>query len=69
MGEEVGGGTIMRPPEYGVLPDGCGYLRVYHAIPGKDDPGSVQTVEQAGTEFVVQEVPGVITDVRRNPGG
>jgi carboxyl-terminal processing protease len=69
MGEEVGDGTIMRPPENRILPEGYGYLRVYHVIPEEDDPDFVEIVEQAVTEFVTQDVPGVIIDVRSNPGG
>jgi carboxyl-terminal processing protease len=69
MGEEVGEGTIMRPPEYEVLPEGYGYLRVYHVIPEEDDPDFVEIVEKAVAEFVAQDVPGVIIDVRSNPGG
>jgi carboxyl-terminal processing protease len=69
MGEEVGDSTIMRPPEYRILPEGFGYLRVYHVIPEKDDPDFVEIVEQAVTEFIAQDVQGVIIDVRSNPGG
>ena len=69
MGEEVGDDTIMRPPEYRILPEGYGYLRVYHMIPEDADPDFVEIVEKAVTEFVAQDVLGVLIDVRSNPGG
>jgi carboxyl-terminal processing protease len=69
LGEDVDESTVMRPPEYKVLPEGYGYLRVYHVVPEKDDPDFVEIVKQAVGEFVAQDVPGVIIDVRGNPGG
>ena len=69
MGETLDESIIKQPPEYRILPEGYGYIRVYHLIPDEHDPDFVEIVEQAVTEFVVQDVPGVIIDVRGNPGG
>ncbi len=69
MGEEVDESTIMRPPEYEILPGGYGYIRVYHVVTKEGDPDLVSIVEQAVVEFVEQDVPGIIIDVRGNPGG
>jgi carboxyl-terminal processing protease len=41
---------------------------VYHVRPGAKDPDFVAIAEEAITEFVAQDVPGVIVDVRGNPG-
>lgn len=69
MGEEVDTGAIFKPPEWRILPEGYGYIKVYHVRPGEDDPDFVAIVGQAVAEFVAQDVPGVIIDVRGNPGG
>jgi len=69
MGDEVDESTVKRPPEFRILPEGYGYLRVYHVIPDEHDPDFAGIVQQAVTEFVAQDVPGVVIDVRGNPGG
>ncbi len=69
MGEDVDGSTFGKPPEYEILPEGYGYIRVYHVVLQEGDPDFVAIVEQAVTEFVAQDVPGIIIDVRGNPGG
>jgi carboxyl-terminal processing protease len=69
VGEEVDASAIYKPPEWEILPEGYGYIKVYHVRPGKEDPDFVGIVEEAMTEFVAQDVPGVIVDVRGNPGG
>ena len=69
MGQEADASATLKPPEWQILPAGYGYIRVYHVRPGKDDPDYVDIVEQAVEEFVAQDVPGVIVDVRGNPGG
>jgi carboxyl-terminal processing protease len=69
MGEPLDERAIKQPPEYRILPEGYGYIRVHHVIPDEGDPDFVEIVEQAVTEFVAQDVPGVIIDVRSNPGG
>jgi carboxyl-terminal processing protease len=69
IGDEVDAGTLRLPPDYEILPEGLGYLRVYHEIPDEDDPDFVQIVEQAMVEFTAQDVPGIIIDVRGNEGG
>jgi carboxyl-terminal processing protease len=69
VGEEVDESSVTRPPEYRILPEGYGYIKVYHIRPGDDDPDFVAIVEQAMVEFVAQDVAGVIIDVRGNPGG
>jgi len=69
MGEDVGGIIFGKPPEYEILPEGYGYIRVYDVVLQEGDPDFVAIVEQAVTEFVAQDVPGIIIDVRGNPGG
>jgi carboxyl-terminal processing protease len=69
MGDEVGQGIDMRPPEYRILPEGYGYIKVYHVLQQEADQDSVAIVDQAVAEFVAQDVPGIIIDVRGNPGG
>jgi carboxyl-terminal processing protease len=69
MGEELDERAIKQPPEYKILPEGYGYIRIHHVIPDENDPDFVEIVEQAIIEFVAQDVPGVIIDVRGNPGG
>ncbi len=69
MGEEVDTSEIYKPPEWKILPEGYGYIQVYHIRPGAGDPDFVAIVDQAMAEFVAQNVPGVILDVRGNPGG
>lgn len=69
IGDEVDASALRLPPEYEILPEGFGYLRVYHEIPGEDDPDFVKIVEEAMVEFTAQDVPGVIIDVRGNEGG
>jgi len=69
MGEEVDARATFKPPEWQILPEGYGYIRVYHVRPGKDDPDFVEIVDQALAAFVAQDVPGIIIDVRGNPGG
>ena len=69
LGEEVDVSATRRPPEFTILPEGYGYLRIYHVIPEQDDPDFPGIVQQAVTEFVAQDVPGIIIDVRGNPGG
>jgi len=69
MGEELDASETFKPPEWEILPEGYGYIRVYHIRPGDDDPDFVHIVEQALAEFIAQDVPGVILDVRGNPGG
>ncbi len=60
---------LRKPPEYRVLASGYGYVRVYHLIPEEGDPDFAAIMQQAVNEFNTQEVPGVIIDVRGNPGG
>lgn len=69
MGDEGESNNDMRPPDFSILPEGYGYLHVYHVIPQEGDPDFVAIVDQAINEFVAQDVPGVIIDVRGNPGG
>jgi carboxyl-terminal processing protease len=69
VGEEVDTSAIFKPPEWEILPEGYGYIKVSHVRPGSDDPDFVDIVQQAMTEFVAQDVPGIIIDVRGNPGG
>jgi carboxyl-terminal processing protease len=69
MGEDLDASGTFKPPEWEILPEGYGYIRVYHIRPRDDDPDFVDIVEQALAEFIVQDVPGVILDVRGNPGG
>jgi carboxyl-terminal processing protease len=69
MGEEVDTSATLKPPEWKILPEGYGYIRVYSVIPEKDDPDFVDIVEQAVAAFIAQDVPGVIIDVRSSPGG
>jgi carboxyl-terminal processing protease len=69
MGEEVDMSEIYKPPEWKILPEGYGYIQVYHIRPRDGDPDFVAIVDQAMAEFVAQDVPGVIVDVRGNPGG
>jgi carboxyl-terminal processing protease len=69
MGGDVGGSFYGEPPEYEILPEGYGYIRVHHVVLQEGDPDFVAIVERAVTEFVVQDVPGIIIDVRGNPGG
>jgi carboxyl-terminal processing protease len=69
MGEEADMSEIYKPPEWRILPEGYGYIQVYHIRPQEGDPDFVAIVDQAMAEFVAQDVPGVIIDVRGNPGG
>jgi carboxyl-terminal processing protease len=69
LGDEVDESLVVRPPEYQILPEGYGYIKLYHVRPGDDDPDFAAIVEQAMAEFVEAGVPGVIVDVRGNPGG
>jgi carboxyl-terminal processing protease len=69
MGEEVDTSEIYKPPEWRILPEGYGYIQVYHIRPREGDPDFVGIVDQAMAEFVAQDVPGIIIDVRGNPGG
>jgi carboxyl-terminal processing protease len=69
MGEEVDTSAIYKPPEWEILPEGYGYIQAYHVRPREGDPNFVEIVEQAVAEFAAQDVPGVIIDVRGNPGG
>jgi carboxyl-terminal processing protease len=69
MGEEVDDSATLRPPEYEILPEGYGYIKVYHLRPQEDDPDYAGIVEEALREFMAQDVRGVIIDVRGNPGG
>jgi carboxyl-terminal processing protease len=69
IGDKVEKSALRLPPEYQILPEGFGYLRVYHEIPDEDDPDFVKIVEEAMVEFTAQNVPGIIIDVRGNEGG
>jgi carboxyl-terminal processing protease len=69
VGQEVDESLTLLPPEYGILPEGYGYIRVYHVRPQEGAPDFVAIVEQAVSEFVAHDVPGIIVDVRGNPGG
>ena len=69
MGEEVDTSEIYKPPEWRILPEGYGYIQIYHIRPRDGDPDFVVIVDEAMAEFVAQDVPGVIVDVRGNPGG
>jgi carboxyl-terminal processing protease len=69
VGQEVDESATLLPPEYEILPEGYGYIRVYHVRPQEDAPDFVAIVEQAVSEFVARNVPGIIIDVRGNPGG
>jgi carboxyl-terminal processing protease len=68
-GQKIDERTTLLPPEYEILPEGYGYIRVYHVRPQDDAPDFVAIVEEAVSEFVAQDVPGIIIDVRGNPGG
>jgi carboxyl-terminal processing protease len=68
-GDEVQKSALRLPPEYEILPEGFGYLRVYHEIPDENDPDFVKIVDEAMAEFTAQNVPGIIIDVRGNEGG
>jgi carboxyl-terminal processing protease len=69
MSEEVDTSVTFKPPEWKILPEGYGYIQVYHLRPREGDPDFVGIVDQAMAEFVAQDVPGIIIDVRGNPGG
>jgi carboxyl-terminal processing protease len=69
MGEEMDMRAFTRPPEYEILAQGYGYIKVYHESPEEGDPDFVEIVEQAVLEFTAQSVPGIIIDVRGNGGG
>jgi len=69
LGETLNESAIKNPPTYQILPQGHGYLRVSHVIPDDDDPDFAEITDQAMREFSAQDVPGVIIDVRGNPGG
>jgi carboxyl-terminal processing protease len=69
MDEDVSNDIFKKPPEYKILPEGYGYIRVYHVVLQDGDPDFVAIVEQAIAEFIAQDVPGIIIDVRGNPGG
>jgi carboxyl-terminal processing protease len=69
VGEAVDTNATLLPPDYGILPEGYGYIKVYHVRPDKEAPDFVAIVEQAVAEFIAQGVPGIIIDVRGNPGG
>lgn len=69
MGEVLDEKVLKKPPTYHILPGGYGYIRVSHVIPDDDDPDFAEIIDQAVTEFIAQDVQGVIIDVRGNPGG
>jgi carboxyl-terminal processing protease len=68
-GEEIGTSAVFLPPEWEILPEGYGYIRVHHVRPEEDDPDFAQIVDEAMRAFVAQDVPGIVIDVRGNPGG
>jgi carboxyl-terminal processing protease len=69
IGDKAEESALRLPPEYQILPEGFGYLRVYHEIPDEDDPDFVKIVAEAMVEFTAHNVPGIIIDVRGNEGG
>lgn len=60
---------LRKPPEYRVLPEGYGYIRVYHLVPEEGDPDFAAIMQEAVAEFNAEGVTGVVIDVRGNPGG
>ena len=58
-----------KPVEARILSNGYGYLKINVEFPTFAGLHPVRMVQEAVSRFVAAEVPGVIIDVRSNPGG
>ncbi len=57
------------PINYEILPSGYGYLQVKFVAPTMTMPFPVRAFRSALNQFVKEDVPGIILDVRGNIGG
>ena len=60
---------LTKPVESRILTNGYGYLKINVEFPTFAGFHPVRMVQEAVSMFVDAEVPGVIIDVRSNPGG
>jgi len=60
---------FVKPVESQILPNGYGYLKINIEIPTLGGLNPVGMVRDAVADFNAAAVPGVVIDVRSNPGG